>query len=98
MKIKAFHVSHYKNRESIKRNGLNALSKNYGLIQYGPRVFFSIDKEDLAFDFVNYENVDCWEFEVDLFEIKKDPFSGSKNHFYIESGVSPDSVILKEYY
>lgn len=69
---------------SILKNGLIPKEKKVGRIKYGPSIFISIDNKDLGFDYVDFENIDCWEFEVDLSSIKKDPFSGSSNHFYIE--------------
>jgi hypothetical protein len=94
MITKAYHISHSKNRESILKNGLIPNEKKEGLIKYAPCIFFSINKKDLGYDYVNYENVDCWEFEVDSKQIKKDKFSGSTNHFYIETPVSSDKLKL----
>jgi hypothetical protein len=94
MKIKVYHLSRVKNRESINQKGLIPAKKDFGHIQYGPRIFISNNKEDLAFDFVDYEYVDCWEFVVDSSEIKKDPFSGSPNHFYIERAINSSELKL----
>lgn len=98
MKIKAYHISPKKNRPYILAKGLLPADKNSNRIKYGPRLFFSTNKEDLGFDFVNFENVDCWEFEVDSNLIKSDEFSGSTNHFYIEQRVAADKVKLFESY
>jgi hypothetical protein len=98
MLIKAFHISPKKNRASILNKGILPNQKTDGRIQYGPRIFISTNKNDLAFDYVNYENVDCWEFEVDSNLIKKDEFSGSTDHFYIENKINPDSIKLLESY
>lgn len=95
---KAYHISYTKNRDSILKNGLIPNGKTDGRIQYVPCVFFSINKKDLGFDFVDYENVDCWEFEVDCETIKPDKFSGSKNHFYIESPILPNNIKLSKSY
>jgi hypothetical protein len=95
MKIKAYHISHRKYRQSILANGLIPASKTDGRIQYGPRIFISTNTADLGFDFVNFENVDCWEFEVDSASIKPDLFSGSTNHFYIENAVRPGLIQLR---
>jgi hypothetical protein len=91
---KVYHISHVKNRESILKNGLIPNGKKEGLIKYVPCIFFSINQKDLAYDYVNYENVDCWEFEVDSKYIKQDKFSGSINHFYIEIPISQDKLKL----
>jgi hypothetical protein len=98
VKIKVYHISHSKNRYSIQKNGLIPHEKTEGRIQYSPRIFISIDKEDLGFDYVNYENVDCWEFEVDSNSIKKDEFSSSKNHFYVEEFIPAEKISLIESY
>jgi hypothetical protein len=98
VKIKAFHISPKKNRYSIEKNGLVPHEKQEGRIKYGPRIFFSTSDKDLGFDFVNFENVDCWEFEVDSKIIKPDEFSGSTNHFYIEHYIEPKQIRLLESY
>jgi hypothetical protein len=92
MKLKAYHISHVKNRESIQSFGLIPCGKKEGRIKYEPRIFFSINREDLGFDYVGYENVDCWEFEVDSVSIKQDLFSSCQNHFYIENCISSDKL------
>lgn len=94
MKLKAYHISPKRNRESIKTHGLIPQEKLSGRIQYGPRLFFSTNTNDLGFDFVNFENVDCWEFEVEAEKIKPDLISGSTNHFYIEQNITPEDIKL----
>lgn len=94
MILKAYHISRQKNRESILQNGLIPHEKNSGRIQYSPRIFFSTDINNLGFDYVDFENVDCWEFEVDSNSIKKDPISSSEYHFYIETVIHPSKVSL----
>jgi hypothetical protein len=96
--MKAYHISPIKNRNSILEKGLDTVDKKTGRIQYEHRLFFSIDKKDLGFDFVNFENVDCWEFEVKKSQIKKDEFSHSKNHFYIEERVDASKIKLVKSY
>ena len=98
MIIQVYHISHKKNRKSISEKGIIANEKISGRIKYGPSVFFSINENDLGFDFVNYENVDCWSFNVNSSKIKKDPFSGSKNHFYVEDDISPKKIKLNNSY
>ncbi len=92
--MKAYHISPIKNRESILKNGLIPHEKTSGRIQYEPCIFFSTDKNDLGFDYVDYENVDCWEFEVDSKKIKVDTFSGSTNHFYIKNPIPFSEIKL----
>lgn len=98
MIIKAYHISRKKNRESILQYGLLPKNKPSGRISYKPRIFFSTNIKDLGFDFVDYENVDCWEFEVDSAKIKPDEFSGSTNHCFIEFIVKPNKLNLLESY
>lgn len=96
MILKAYHISRKKNRDSIIKNGLIPSAKNSGRIQYSPRIFFSIDSKNLGFDYVDFENVDCWEFEVDSEQIKKDTVSSCPHHFYIETAVKPSKLRLNE--
>jgi hypothetical protein len=92
--IKVYHISRSKNRESILKDGLIPHEKNWGRIQYAPSIFLSTDPNNLGFDYVDYENVDCWEFEVDGSQIKKDPFSGSTSHYYISEAIPADKLTL----
>lgn len=94
MNIKVYHISPIQNRKSILKYGLIPNQKNFGRIKYGPSLFISTNKKDLGFDYVNFENVDCWEFEVDSKTIKKDPFSGSSNHFFIEKHIAASKLKL----
>ncbi len=96
MTVKAYHISHKKNRNSILTNGLIPSGKYSGTIQYEPSIFLSLSTQDLGYDFVNYENVDCWEFEIDMEKIKPDNFSGSTNHFYTTEKISPDRLSINE--
>jgi hypothetical protein len=92
--LKAYHISPIKNRESILKNGLIPHEKDSGRIQYDPRIFFSTNDQDLGFDYVGYEHVDCWQFEVNSNSIKKDPFSGSSNHFFTMEPIGPSKIKL----
>lgn len=96
MNIKCYHISPSKNRNSILNNGLLPKSKIEGLIQYEPRIFFSTDLSNLGFDFVGFDNVDCWEFEIDSETIKPDNISGSTNHFYITEKIPTSQIRLNE--
>ncbi len=93
-----YHISPKKNQNSILKKGLIIQKKDSGRIQYGPRIFVSKNKKDLGFDFVNFENVDCWAFDVGENELKKDEFSKSKNHFYVELNVLPVKLTLVKSY
>lgn len=93
-----YHISHKKYRKSILDNGLIPQEKTKGLNQYGPRTFISTNKNDLAFDYVNYENVDCWKVEVDKNKLLKDEFSTSKNHFYLIEFIPADKIKLIQSY
>jgi len=75
MFVKAYHISHRKNRDSILSNGLLPKSKDSGIIQYPPSIFLSLSTQDLGYDFVDYVNVDCWEFEVDSERISPEKLS-----------------------
>lgn len=98
MILKGYHISPIKNRSSILNNGLLPKSKKIGLIKYEPRIFFSTDIENLGFDFVEYENIDCWEFEVNSETMKSDIISGSTHHFYIETPIKTNELnLLKTY-
>jgi len=42
--------------------------------------------------------VDCWSFKINPDNLKKDIFSSSKNHFYIEKKVAPENLTLEASY
>lgn len=92
--MKVYHLSHKKNRESIQKAGLIALSKPCGNIIYGPRIFVSLSMKTLAFDYVGYKDVDVWSFEVDEAWVKKDEFSTQDSHYYVENHVKKQFVKL----
>jgi hypothetical protein len=89
-----YHISRIKNRASIFEHGLQLKSKKEGRIKYHKRIFVSTELFDLAFDYVDFENVDCWQFQIEKAHLKKDTFSSSENHYYIEVCVKPDSLEL----
>lgn len=96
--MNVYHLSHKKHRKSILKNGLIPHEKKKGLNQYSARIFVSINNNDLAFDYVNYEHVDCWEIQVDKNKLIKDEFSTSKNHFYLVEHISVDKIkLIKSY-
>lgn len=93
--VTCYHLSHRKNRESILKHGLIPKAKTDGRIKYGPRIFVSVSLEHLAFDYVGFENVDCWGFEVEASELEPDVVSGVKSHFFIVKRISPKDLTLK---
>jgi len=95
MLVTVYHISPRKNRNSILQYGLIPKGKKEGRIKYKPRIYVSINKDDLAFDYVNYENIDCWTFSIDQKFLKQDTNSSSKNHFYIEVWIEKDNVKLE---
>lgn len=94
--MKVYHLSHKKNRESIQKAGLIALSKPCGRITHGPRVFVSISMKTLAFDYVGYEDVDVWSFNVDEKELSSDEFSSQEGHFFIQNHVKKHLIKLEK--
>lgn len=82
--IQLFHVSPIKNRESILTYGLCPKSRivTQG-ITYGPRIFVSSIYEETAFDYVNYEEVDVWSFNLQKKYLMPDEYSSYANHYYI---------------
>lgn len=85
--VKCYHLSHRKNRDSILKHGLIPKEKTDGRIRYGPRIFVSTSLNYLAFDFVGFENVDCWCFEVEEGELQQDVVSGAKSHFFVANPI-----------
>ena len=96
--VKCYHLSHIKNRDSNLKEGLIPKLKTDGRIRYGPRIFVSISLDDLAFDYVGNENVDCWSFEVEETELEKDVVSGVKSHFFVVNGVAANKITLEKNY
>lgn len=96
--ITVHHLAPKNRRHSIMENGLIPYGKEDGLITYSPRIFVSISAKDLAFDYVNYENVDCWTFSVPNEWLKEDTFSSSMHHFFIETAIPPQLLILEASY
>lgn len=92
--VKCFHLSANKNRQSILLRGLEPRSYKGTFIKYEPRLYFSTSRKDLAFDYVNFENVDVWEFLVAESELQPDLLSICKNHFYITKAIAPDELKL----
>jgi hypothetical protein len=94
--VKCYHVSPIVNRESILKNGLLPKSKSEGSIQYEPRIFFSLSKMRLGLDYVDFENVDVWEFSIHRNFIKRDDFTSIKSFYYTNYRIQPENVKLIE--
>ena len=94
--VKCYHISPIKNRESILKSGLIPKSKTKGSIQYEPRIFFSLNKKKLGLDYVDYENIDVWEFSIDRNFIKRDDFTSIKSFYYTNHWIEPENVKLIE--
>ena len=91
-KIKCYHISKITNRNSILEKGLIPFAKKGEAITYKPRIFFSTDKNNLGFDYVDYFDVDVWEFELPKNKVFKDEFCSSDCFCY--SNVKVKEVIL----
>ena len=98
MKIKCFHLSYRKNRESILESGLLPKAKKGTYLNYPERIYFATTRKDLAFDYVGIESVDVWEFYVDSIEMKIDTISTCNNHFYITQPVPAHELKLVQCY
>lgn len=96
-RIKCFHLSHTKNRQSILLKGLEPRAYTGYVISYEPRIFFATSRKSLAFDYVDFEHVDVWEFFVTPDEIRIDWVSSYENHFYITRGIPPNELRLAQY-
>jgi hypothetical protein len=95
-KIKLYHISPKKNRDSILKYGLLPKQKSDGHITYEPRIFFSKKKTDISvMDFLNqWDNVDVWEVKIDEDLIKKDTNSHLGYHFFTEKPISVKNLRL----
>lgn len=96
MKIQVYHIARRNDRESILRDGLIPKSKETGRIQYGPRIHFSTNRENLGYDYVDYENVDCWGFKIEEELITRDTNSHSEFHYFAECPIAPEELTLVE--
>jgi len=94
--IKCYHISPINNREKILKEGLIPNSKNTGVIQYNNRVFVSTDKNRLAFDYVDFNDIDVYEFEISESKLKLDEFADFECFRYIEEKVDKNNLKLIE--
>lgn len=86
--IQCFHVSYYRNRESILTYGLVPKGKPVGYtITYEPRIFVSTTYDEAAFDYVHFEEVDVWSFYIKKELLFRDEFSDYANHHYLKINV-----------
>lgn len=94
--MKLYHTTPRKNRESILKFGLIPKFKEGEVISYEPRIFFSKKKNDIIVrDFINYwSDVDIWQVELYLHQIKKDLFSDVDYHYYTNEPIAPENVKL----
>lgn len=68
--IKCYHISPINKRSGILKYGL--IPKANTVFGYPPRLFFSIDKNILGFDYVGFDNIDIWTFYLTKNEMKPD--------------------------
>jgi len=92
--IVCYHVSNIANREFILENGLIPQAKTEGLIKYELRVFFSIDKDRLGFDYVDYSNVDVWKFKISAEFVKRDENTSFKCFCYTNQKIEKNQIEL----
>jgi hypothetical protein len=92
--IKCYHISTIKNRESILKSGLIPKSKTKGSIQYEPRIFCSINREKLGFDYVDYSNIDVWQFSIHKSLLKRDDIASLKYFYYTNEMIAPENIKL----
>lgn len=94
--IFCYHVSSIANRQFILENGLIPKAKTEGLIKYEPRVFFSIDRDQLGFDYVDYFNVDVWKFNISRESLKRDENTSFKCFCYTNQKIDKSQIELIE--
>ena len=95
-----YHLSPTINRESIIKHGLIPKSKLGLTISYDePRIFVSSTEEHAyayAIDWIGYEFVDVFKFDVEIEMLHPDEFSGHINHFFISESIPPGRLSLHE--
>lgn len=93
MMIRCYHISPIRNRKSILEKGLIPGSSN--VMNYSKRLFFSIDKDNLGFDYVDYSHVDVWSFLLPKSKIKIDEKACNKCFGYISEKIPPKKIKLE---
>jgi hypothetical protein len=96
--ITVYHLSNVKNRESILKNGIIPKSHSGNYINYSLRIFVTKVLDSAVFDYVGYDCVDLWKFDLDENLLITDSFSSSDNHFFINEIVYPDKLELYKSY
>lgn len=94
--IVCYHVSSIAKRNFILENGLIPKAKTEGSIKYEPRLFFSTDKTQLGFDYVDYFNVDVWKFEISEEFIKRDENTLFECFCYTNQKINKHKIKLVE--
>ena len=93
--ITVYHVPHIKNRLSIYQHGILCMSSIEGRIKYDARIYVSITMEAIGIDYVGYEAVDIWSFEMEESFLHKDQYSQNPSHFFIKVDINPNKICLE---
>jgi len=97
-KIKVYHLSPNKNRESILLDGIKLGSYNGKYLNFDSCIFVSNSKKIVAFDFVDYEEVDLWEFEIETEKLVIDTNTSEKGYFFIKEAIESSRLKLIKCY
>ena len=95
--IKLYHLTYRNRRESIFKSGLIPMAHNGSIIKYGPSIFVSNSKKNLAFDYVHFENVDVWEITTNQ-KMFPDEHSDDVGHFYLKNHIPVENLKLIKCY
>lgn len=86
--VPCYHISPGKNRESIFTYGLIPEGKPcQQVINYEPRIFISTVYDEASIDYVNYEDIDLWQFYLPKSLLIIDEFSSYANHYYTREAI-----------
>jgi hypothetical protein len=91
--VKCFHVSRMVNRQSILEKGLLTSDSEY--FGYENRLCFSIDENNLGFDYVGFYHVDIWSFVMPESKLILDADADLDCHMYINENVLPENLTLE---
>ena len=92
--MKCYHLSWNNNRKSILENGLIPGGRDGKFLKYPPAIFVTTDINELQYDWVGYEDVDIWCFDVDKHELTPDPVLKSKHQHYITFQIPKEKLKL----
>jgi len=92
--IKCYHISPIRNRQSILKKGL--VPKDNKAMNYSKKLFFSTDRNNLGFDYVDYSNVDVWSFVLPKSKIKADDNAWKECFCYISEKIPAEKIKLEE--